>query len=186
MKLLFIILACCLAWVSPSMSEVSGLFPVSALAEVRIEGGIARATSQWTAPWTADKAFILGHANAWHNDVENGRIFPQTVWYEFPAGKRFVPGRVSFHGRQDSNSGPATWQFVGSNDESCDQYSRWTVLCQDLSKDPLPHKAWTQYCDVDDKIISEFRCLGIAVLNVFREDGFAGLKDVRMWKKVFQ
>ena len=164
------------------------LAAVAALAEVRFEGGSAHATSSHPAPWTADKAFIRGHTNVWHNDIGDGRIFPQTVWYQFPAGSRFVPGRVSFRGRQDccEDSAPAMWQFVGSNDETCNEFSRWSVLCQGLSKDSYPHKAWTQYCDVDDKIRSEFRCLGIAVLNIYREDGFAGVRDVRMWKKVFQ
>ena len=155
-----------------------------ALTEVRFQGGSAQSTSQAGPPWTADKAFILGDANAWHN---SRGIFPSTVWYEFPTGQRFVPGRVSFRARQDccQDQGPTMWQFVGSNDETCDRFSHWTVLCQDLSGSGYPHRAWTKYCDVDEKINTEFRCLGISVLNTGHKDPAASLKDVRMWKKAF-
>ena len=157
---------------------------VVAVSEVRFEGGSARASI--TRPgWEADRAFILGYANGWYN---NGQIFPNIIWYEFPKGKRFVPARVSFRGRQDSivDQAPAMWQFVGSNDETCDRFSKWTVLCQDLSKEKYPHKKWTKYCEVDEKIFCEFKCLGISVLNSHNKDGYAALKDVRMWKRAYQ
>ena len=156
---------------------------------MRFEGGSAHATTEHPPPWTADKAFILAHPNAWHVNSGVGRILPHTVWYEFPAGKRFVPGRVSFRGRQDCSCLDQTstmWQFVGSNDEICNGASNWTILCQDLSGSGYPHKAWTKYCEVDDKITREFRCLGITVLNTGNKDGKASFKDVRMWKKVLQ
>ena len=156
------------------------------LTEVTFQGGSAQSTSQSLAPWTCDKAFILGHANAWHN---GNAILPSMVWYVFPVGKRFVPGRVSFRGRQGCclDEAPTMWQFVGSNDETCDRLStgHWTVLCQDLSGSGYPHQAWTKYCDVDEKINTEFRCLGISVLNTGNKDSIASLKDVRMWKKAF-
>ena len=154
---------------------------------MRFEGGSAHATTEHPPPWTADKAFILAHPNAWHVNSGVGRILPHTVWYEFPAGKRFVPGRVSFRARQDCScldQAPTMWQFVGSNDEICNGASNWTILCQDLSGSGYPHKAWTKYCEVDDKITREFRCLGITVLNTGQKDGVASFKDVRMWKKV--
>ena len=146
------------------------------------EGGQAKATSQ-TAAWIPANAFILGHALGWHND---GQILPSTVWYEFPAGKHFVPGRVTFRPRQDAylENTPNMWQFVGSNDETCNRFSNWTVLCQDLSGNKAPYKGWTLFCDVDEKIITEFRCLGITVLNA-GQFNVAAFKDVRMWKKVY-
>ena len=156
---------------------------MKALAEVTFEGGHAKATSQHPS-WIAENAFILGHAKGWHND---GQIFPSMVWYEFPAGKHFVPGRVTFRARQDCClvDTPTMWQFVGSNDETCDRFSNWTVLCQNISGNKVPYKAWTLFCDVDETIITEFRCLGITVLNSGNEGGpYAALKDVRMWKKV--
>ena len=71
---------------------------VGAIAEVEFKGGSAHATASHPAPWTADKAFIPGHANAWHNGYDT--LFPHYVWYEFPADKAFVPARVSFRPRQ--------------------------------------------------------------------------------------
>ena len=83
-------------------SLISFICPVPALSEVLFEGGSAHATSEHTPPWTADKAFARNHGNAWINSLAtNERIFPEIVWYEFPAGKTFVPGRVSFRPRQD-------------------------------------------------------------------------------------
>jgi len=165
-------------------SGASELFPVMGLTEVRFEGGSARATKEAGTPWTAEKAFLLGHANAWHNSRE---ILPSTVWYEFPVGQRFAPARVSFRPRQDCclNEAPNMWQFVGSNDEACHRFGNWTVLCQDLSGSGYRHNAWTKHCDVDEKITTEFRCLGIAVLNTDDKGSIASLKDVRMWKKGF-
>merc|ERR1712228_135227 len=95
--------------------------------------------------------------------------------------------RISFRSRQDccQNEGPTVWQFVGSNDESCGRFGHWTVLCEDNSDTGHRTKAWTKYCNVDDRILSEFRCLGISVLNTHSVHGYASLKDVRIWKKVF-
>ena len=167
------------------------MFSVAALAEVRFEGGVANSSppSEGDTGWTASKAFILGHTKSWYSGV--GKIFPMTVWYEFPEGKHFVPGRVSFRGRQDcpncfKDQTPTMWQFVGSNDDKCDRFSRWTVLCQDLSDRGYPNNKRVKYCNVDDKITSEFRCLGITLLNNLNISGEASLKDVRMWKKTYQ
>jgi len=179
-----------LALGAASESSTFKSFPVSAISEVVFEGGSAGATSIHRAPWTPDKAFSRGHSHAWHNANEAAdRVFPDIVWYEFPAGKSFVPGRVSFRGRQDCclNQTPTVWQFVGSNDESCGKYGNWSILCGDNSNAAYPNKFWTKYCDVDDKITTAFRCLGIMVLNTHEDkNGAASLRDVRMWKKVYQ
>ena len=74
---------------------------VAAITEVEIKGGHAYASSNYPAPWTADKAFILGHANSWHVAPHAYGLFPYLVWYEFPAGKTFIPARVSFRPRLD-------------------------------------------------------------------------------------
>ena len=85
-----------------------------AIAEVEIRDGRARATSNYPAPWTADKAFILGHAYAWHAG-KNPELFPAMVWYEFPAENTFAPGRISFRPRKDCclDEAPTVWQFIG-------------------------------------------------------------------------
>ena len=102
------------------------------LTEVKFEGGSANATKESPPTWTAAKAFILGHEYGWSTGDE---ILPSTVWYEFPVGQQFVPARVSFRARQDTITleAPTMWQFVGSNDETCQRFGNWTVLCQDLS-----------------------------------------------------
>ena len=89
-----------------------------AIAEVEIRDGSAHATSNHPAPWTADKAFIIGHANAWHNGLDLVlTLFPSMVWYEFPLEKTFAPARISFRPRQDCptciDQGPTVWQFIG-------------------------------------------------------------------------
>merc|ERR1712168_464445 len=147
------------------------------LTEVVFEGGSANATSEQKPHWLAEKAFILGHSKAWYNNKE---ILPSIVWYEFLI--KIVPGRVSFRANNVLQA-PLQWQFVGSNDETCDRFSCWTVLCEDLSGTVYPNAKWTKYCDVDEKITTEFRCLGIAVLNTRAADGNTNLRDVRMWKK---
>ena len=108
------------------------------------------------------------------------------IWYGFPADAAFVPARVSFRSRQDccQDEGPTVWQFVGSNDENCGKFGNWTVLCEDKSDTGYHTKAWTKYCDVDDKIFKRFRCLGISGLNS-RSKNHLSLKDVRFWKKVY-
>jgi len=165
-----------------------------AISEVKFEGGSAKATSCHPAPWTAEKAFILGHINAWQAGRQPGAqktewaIFPTIIWYEFPADKTFIPASVSFRPRQDCclNEAPTVWQFVGSNDAACGKYGRWTVLCEDLSNEGYPTKHWTKYCDVGPEVSSHFRCLGIRVLNTKHAAGVTSLKDIRMWKKTFQ
>ena len=57
-----------------------------AISEVKFEGGSAKATSCHPAPWTAEKAFILGHINAWQAGRQPGAqktewaIFPTMIW----------------------------------------------------------------------------------------------------------
>ena len=71
-----------------------------AVAEVEIKGGSAHSTGDYSAAWTADKAFILGHENCWINSQDPTlRIFPNLVWYEFPRDQTFTPARVTFRTR---------------------------------------------------------------------------------------
>ena len=94
-----------------------------ALAEVTIEGGVAKTTAYTPGNWVAKNAFIQGHAQGWYMGAINGEWgrFPQMLWYEFPAEKAFVPARISFDSRQDCcpEETPSIWEFIGSNDEDC-------------------------------------------------------------------
>jgi len=165
-------------------------FPVPAIQEVEIKGGSAHATAIHGSPtWAPGNAFILGNPTGWHNGLtEMKRILPVMVWYEFPANKIFTPGRISFRLGQDNtpDQGPTIWQFVGSNDETCEKLGRWTVLCEDRTDIPFPNKYYTKYCDVSEKIMGKFRCLGISVLRTASKQGYATVRNVRMWKKVFE
>ena len=162
-------------------------FAVPAIREVNIQGGSAHATSTHPAPWTPDKAFSVGHNYAWHNNGDNNRL-PSIVWYVFPVGQTFIPARVSFRARQDCclQEGPTVWQFVGSNDPNCWQFGDWTVLCEDKSDVGYRNKALTKYCDVDERILKEFKCLGISVLNTHSKHSIASLRDVRIWRKILK
>ena len=35
------------------------------------------------------------------------------------------------------NEVPLKYQFVGTNDSHCNEYSPWTILCEDLEDDEL-------------------------------------------------
>ena len=48
---------------------------------------------------------------------------------------------------------------------------------------PAEVSTWTKFCEVDEKILTKFRCLGISVLNTKHPRGVVSLKDVRIWKK---
>jgi len=165
-------------------SAVPEPFPVASMAEVEITGGTAKATSYHSSDWLPINAFTLGHAYGWHIASPYG-MFPHIVWYEFPAGKTFVPARVSFHPDNRPERGPTIWQFVGSNDPTCGKFGHWTVLCEDLSDAAFRNKHAIKFCHVDEKILREFRCLGITVLGTHVNNGAACVRDVRMWKKVF-
>ena len=163
------------------------LSSVTAISEVEFKDGVAHATSFYDHNWTADKAFILGHATGWRHNPTAFVIFPILIWYEFPADKTFVPAGISFRPRNDNapNEGPTMWKYVGSNDAKCSKAGNWTVLCEDLSDAGYRTKFTTKYCDVDDKSTRKFRCLGIMVLNTHHDGGVTALKDVRMWKKLY-
>merc|ERR1711872_436503 len=113
--------------------------PTLALTEVEITGGSAHATSVYPE---SKAEYAFSDKSHWHLGRDSpGKYsrFPVLVWYEFPEEKLFVPGRVSFRGRQDSTltvvqqQTPSEWQFVGSNDQSCGKFGTWTVLCEDRS-----------------------------------------------------
>ena len=59
--------------------------------------------------------------------------------YDFPAEKAFIPAEVSFRPRQAGNTlyAPTKWQFVGTNDKTCDEKAAWAILCEDLSGEKL-------------------------------------------------
>merc|ERR1711872_1186853 len=110
-------------------------FSVQSLEEVTFEGGSAVATSEYSSAYTAKLAFNQ-ITHGWRNDADIEAL-PSMVWYEFPANKSFIPGRVSFRPRQDwtgaTTEGPSMWQFVASNDVLCHKRGRAHVESVSLS-----------------------------------------------------
>ena len=160
------------------------------------EGGVAGASSVYNSdPSLAPtNAFLTGSHSIWHSgaDADGGGTvavpFPHLIWYRFPAP--FRPGQVSFRPRLGAGCDPGfcgatKYQFVGTNDQVCDQYSRWTILCQDLSGEVFKRRSSSKYCLVKDDIREEFTCLGINVLeSSFGRQSEVSMNGIRMWKKV--
>ena len=121
-----------------------------AITEMKMRDGSAHATSEHPAPWTADKAFILGHANAWHaGSMVDG--FPAMVWYEFPGDKTFVPARVSFRPRQDCcvDEAPTVWQFIGKGGIEMPIFN--IVFCNGVMYICISKIAFEQYLGSNDE-----------------------------------
>merc|ERR1712200_354563 len=153
-----------------------------------ITGGSAHSTSVHET-WKPLDAFREDSSRGFHS--RKPERYPVLVWYEFPEEKLFVPGRVSFRGRQDAGLAPplqtpSEWQFIGSNDQTCGKFGKWTILCEDRTNVGPATMSSTKYCDVDEKIFKKFKCLGISILNNRDKTGHASFRDVRMWEKVYE
>ena len=105
----------------------------------------------------------------------------------------FVPGRVSFRPRLSDGCGSGhwcgatKWQFIGTNDEKCGRYSKWTILCQDLSGKPFERMGQSKYCTVADDKRKAFRCLGISVLDTsYTGNSEVSLGGIKMWRKILE
>ena len=80
---------------------------------------------------------------------------------------------------------PSSYQFVGSNDETCNGASVWTVLCEDLSDRAWRNEFEVRYCKVKPEMAAEkFRCLGIRALVNHRSDGWMSIRNIRMWERI--
>jgi len=170
-------------------------FPDLTLQEVEFSGGTPGASSLWaglpaTNAFTQTKTF-------WHSGKDalgNGESqpFPHLIWYDFR--NAFVPGRVSFRPRMSAGCGDAgywcgasKWQFIGTNDEKCNRYSKWTVLCQDLSGKHFERYGQSKYCVVGESQRKAFRCLGISVLDSsYQGQSEVSIGGIKMWKKILE
>jgi len=175
----------------------SNPFPDLVLQEVEFTGGNVGTSSVYSSSssYAAINAFKQTNVY-WHSGRDangNGDIsqpFPHLIWYDFRAA--FVPGRVSFRPRigkgcDPGHCGATKWQFIGTNDESCNRYSKWTVLCEDLSGQPFVRQSQSKYCTVDDSKRKAFRCLGISVLEAsYGHQSEVSLGGIKMWKKILE
>ena len=159
-------------------------------------GGSAGASSRADGnKWGPELAF---QQDAWNVEVRwtsardktgNGNFihFPHMIWYRFRAP--IVPGRVSFGANSDETDGKffwrgaTKWQFIGSNDEDCDEKSAWTILCEDLSGSYFERRTQSKYCTVDVGK-PKYKCLGISVLDSSDPNGpRVDISGIRMWER---
>ena len=100
---------------------------------------------------------------------------PYLVWYESP--DFHIPAMFTFTLQGDR----ATWKFVGSPDENCDQNSNWIELCGDSEDNEV------ESCNVPDYAKAKFKCLGIRILSTTGGSSsahwrYACLKEMKFWE----
>jgi len=163
------------------------------LQEVKFVDGKAEASSQYDT-YYPQRAF-RSNTDYWasgknKHGTGDWTPFPHLIWYDF-GNRSIVPARVGIRGwyhdltpnYDPTDYGPTMWEFIGSNDVECGKYSRWTVLCSDLSGKKFQRKTQIKYCDVHPWITASFRCLGINALNsAFAERDETVISTIRMWK----
>ena len=78
---------------------------------------------------------------------------------------------------------PTSYQFVGSNDNICNDAATWTVICEDLTDRAWRNEWEVKYCKVKPEMKEKFRCLGLRIL-ANRGDGWTTLRNIRMWERI--
>jgi len=159
------------------------------LQEVKFEGGKADASSRYDGSSYPPQGAFRSNTDTWvsgrnKHGAGDRMPFPHLIWYDF-GNQSIVPARVGIRGdyTPPAGYGPSMWEFIGSNDEECGKYSRWTVLCSDLSGKKFQWKTEMKYCDVHQQITGSFRCLGISVLNQgYKGDPNEIISLIKMWK----
>jgi len=178
-------------------SSVVDPFSNRVLKELQFVGGSYGASSKYQPTASVENAFKHDVDTLLHTGRDangNGDLavpFPHLIWYDFKMG--VLPGRVSFRPRNDKSCGDrgfwcgaTKWQFIGTNDEVCDENSAWTILCEDLSGRPFERPRQSKYCEVEKSVQGAFRCLGISVLDSSYEADYScvSISGIRMWKRV--
>ena len=167
------------------------------LKEVKFAGGTVGTSSYHSSSFKPEYAFQRTSNQYWHSGRDANAAgeavipFPHLIWYEFKSA--ILPGRVSFRPRHDGGCGnegfwcgATKWQFIGTNDEICDENSAWTVLCEDLSGKPFERSRQSKYCDVESRVRGSFKCLGISVLDTSYAGGYScvSMGGIRMWQRI--
>jgi len=169
---------------------------LSTLREVKFVGGVVGASSVYSMPaYQPANAFLQGSDKFWHSGRDSQgkgdfyQAYPHTIWYNFK--RTFIPAGVAFRSRPKDKTGcgvggcgPTKYKFVGTNDPECGQYSKWTVLCQDLSGIPFKYRAQSKFCDTDASMRESFSCYGIMVLeSSYTVYSVTSISGIRMWAK---
>eukprot|EP00111_Clytia_hemisphaerica_P007346 TCONS_00021377-protein len=146
------------------------------------EGTPGASSPPWAATYTVDKAF--NHPNyyrGFHSKDPYGNA-PEMIWYHFRTG--FKPAEVTFRVGETASVGPAKYQIVGTNDEHCNQYSIWDILCEDLSGEKFVTRYQIKRCVVSDFHTKSYNCIGIRVFENSSATRDYGIGNIRFWKKV--
>ena len=181
------------------LSQINYIFLVRKIEEVNVTGGEAGASSSWDAlnliPINAFIIHSISNRTFWHNGLDARGIFPATIWYDF-ISQSFIPAEISFQPRGSREAQyaliqtPTSYQFIGTNDDPCDDQSEWSILCEDLSGRETRNVFDTRYCTVkhhDDHYSQKtYRCLGIRMLRNDDPHGSISLGNIRIWKKLAQ
>jgi len=172
-------------------------FPNLVLQELEFKDGTPGASSIYydSSAWYPANAFKKSNAY-WHSGRDSkgngdGYPFPHMIWYDFR--HPILPGRISFRPRKDACGdnndgywcGATKWQFIGSNDQTCAENSKWTILCEDLSGKHFERSSSSKYCTVSTGLRKKFRCLGISVLDSsYKQNSEVSVSGVRIWQRV--
>jgi len=165
-------------------------FPVRVIKEVPTTHGKAGASSSWrNQPWAnPENALRQDIKEGWASGIFSSDVrtpLPHLIWYDFPAEKAFIPAEVSFRPRQAGTTlyAPTKWQFVGTNDLTCDEKAAWAILCEDLSGAGYKSQGDIKFCSVSERINRKYRCLGVRILQ--NGNGVeSGLQSLRFWEKI--
>jgi len=171
---------------TPRGSQLKPSFVKTVLQEVDLvtSGSASHGVSSYGSAITKPISAITSGAGSW--DSDGTKPFPHLIWVDL-LKKKVVPARVSIRTAQENEEwklyGPTTWEFVGSNDEPCNEKSRWTVLCGEWDGAPFKRKTQNKYCDVDKAIITTpFKCLGISILDAPDEQSTTvKISNIRIW-----
>jgi len=164
------------------------------LQEVKLEGGRIGCSSVYdtTSTYAPSNAILPSSNRVWQSGRDNKGLgelnvpFPHMIWYEFKTA--FIPQRVSFRSANPGCNtsgfcGATKYQFIGSNDPVCNRYSKWTVLCEDMSGDLFQRSTQSKYCTVTSQRREKFRCLGVSVLDsAYTGYVTVSMAGLRMWK----
>ena len=149
------------------------------------ENGFASASSEYGG-YPASNGFKDG-GRPWRSSWNP--TIPQLIWFEF--NKSYRPAKITFKRRQDGHgkakhTTPIKFEFVGGSatgSEKCAVSSHWITICDTAySEDGSLNEP--RECHVDEaqaKSKSQFRCLGVKVLEVSGEKKGAALQDIRIW-----
>ena len=122
--------------------------------------------------------------NYWSSEPPSN--FPVYIWFEF--NDPVIPERISFRPRpagtnlyNSKRQMPSKFHFIGSNDNNCNKYSRWSTLCHKSYGKSIKKDTEIRGCAVSkhDQTEQSFRCLGLKIHSVHGSE-FASLCGIHI------